>query len=92
MSVASAMVLYAVLWFLTMFVVLPIRLRTQGDEGRVVPGTQAGAPANFRPRRTMLIVSLIALVLWAGLVAVILWGGIGIRDIDFFGRMGPVGG
>jgi predicted secreted protein len=88
MTIASGLVLYAVLWFLTMFVVLPIRLRTQGDEGSVVPGTQAGAPANFRPRRTMLIVSLIAAAIWAALVAVLVWGDIGVRDIDIFNRMG----
>jgi predicted secreted protein len=89
MTIASALVLYAVLWFLTMFVVLPIRLRTQGDEGEVVPGTQAGAPANFRPRRTMLIVSLVALAIWAVLVVILVWGDIGVRDIDIFNRMGP---
>jgi predicted secreted protein len=89
MPVVSGLVLYAVLWFLTMFVVLPIRLRTQGDEGQVVPGTHESAPANFRPRRTLLIVTLVAAALWAVLVAVILWSGITVRDLDFFGTMGP---
>ena len=46
MSIVSAIVLYAVLWFLTLFVVLPIRLETQGDRGEIVPGTHAGAPSN----------------------------------------------
>ena len=31
MSVVSALVLLAVIWFLTLFVVLPIRLETQGQ-------------------------------------------------------------
>lgn len=89
MAIASAIVLYAVIWFLTMFVVLPIRLRTQGDLGEVVPGTQAGAPANFRVGRTMLIVTAIAFVLWAVIAGVILFSGLGVRDIDLFQRMGP---
>ncbi len=88
MGITSALVLYAVIWFLVMFIALPIRLRTQGDDGEVVPGTQPGAPVNFNVRRTMLIVTGIAFVLWAVIASVILFGGITIRDLDWFGRMG----
>ena len=89
MNPVAAIVVYAVTWFLVMFVVLPLRLRTQGEEGRVVPGTQAGAPANFRAGRTMLVVSLVALPIWAAIVAVIVFSGLTIADIDLFHRMGP---
>lgn len=92
MGIAPAIVLFAVVWFLTIFVVLPFRLKTQGDVGEVVPGTQAGAPANFRVRRTMLIVTGIATVIWLALVLVIVYGGITVRDIDLFHRMGPPAG
>jgi predicted secreted protein len=87
MAVTSAIVLYAVIWFMVMFVVLPIRLRTQGDEGKVVPGTQAGAPANFNLKRTALIVSAVAFVVWAIIFVVIVSGTWTIRDLDWFGRM-----
>ena len=89
MGIAPAIVLYAVVWFLTIFVVLPIRLRTQAEAGAVVPGTPAGAPANFRVGRTLLIVTAIAAAIWLGLVLVIVYGGITVRDIDVFQRMGP---
>lgn len=88
MAITSALVLFAVTWFLVLFVTLPIRLRTQGDEGEVVPGTQEGAPANFNLKRTMWIVTGIAVVIWAAIVSVILWGGISVRDLDMFRRMG----
>ncbi len=87
MSVVSAFVLFAVTWFLTMFVVLPIRLRTQGDEDDIVEGTHAGAPANFRLGRTMLIVTIISVVLWVIQYLVITSGVISVRDFDWFGRM-----
>jgi len=58
MSVTGAAVLFVVIWFMTMFVVLPIRARSQADAGDVVPGTPEGAPAEFRLGRTMLIVTL----------------------------------
>ena len=51
MSITGAIVLFVVIWFMTMFVVLPIRARSQAEDGNVVPGTHEGAPANFRLRR-----------------------------------------
>ena len=90
MSIVSAIVLLAVIWFLTLFVVLPIRLETQGDVGERVEGTHAGSPASsFSMRRKARITTLVALPIWAIISAVIIWGGIGVRDIDIFGRMGP---
>ena len=44
MSITSALVLFVVIWFLTFLVVIPIRLKTQGDVGEIVPGTMAGSP------------------------------------------------
>jgi len=83
MAVTSAMVLYAVTWFMVMFIVLPIRRRTQGDEGTVVPGTQAGAPVNFNVRKTMLLVTAISLVVWVILMAIILSGVISIQELGW---------
>ena len=33
MSVTSAFVLFAVIWFLTFLIVIPFRIKTQGDLG-----------------------------------------------------------
>jgi predicted secreted protein len=85
----TGIVLYAVIWFMTVFVVLPIRLRTQADEGRVVPGTHQGAPAEFRVGRLMLVVTIWATLIWAAVAGVILFGGLTVADIDFFNRMAP---
>lgn len=89
MAITSALVLFAVIWFLVMFITLPIRLRTQGDDGDIVPGTQAGAPSNFNLKRTVLVVTGVTVVVWALVAGVIVFGGISVRDIDMFGRMGP---
>ena len=58
------------------------------EEGEAV-SVHTGAPAGDVVRRTALITTAIALVLWVLLCAIILSGWITIRDIDFFGRMGP---
>ncbi len=87
MSIASAIVVFAVIWFLTLFVVLPIGLRTQGDDGDVVPGTPASAPSDPQMRRKFVIVTAVAVLIWAPVCAFILWGGVSVRDIDIWGRM-----
>lgn len=92
MSITAALVLYVVIWFVTMFVVLPIRLRTQGDEGDIVPGTHAGAPANFKLGRTLIIVTIAGTLAWAVIAGIIISGWIGVEDIDWFDRYDDVTG
>ncbi len=87
MTITAAIVLFAVIWFLTLFVVLPIGLRTQGEAGEVAPGTPSSAPANPRMRRKFFWVTLIAVALWLPICAVLIWGGLSVRDIDIWGRM-----
>ena len=89
MAVTSALVLYAVLWFLTFLVVIPIRLKTQGDVGQIVPGTHAGAPHDHQLRKKAWITTGIAAVLWAIIAYLIISGTLTVRDIDWFERMGP---
>jgi len=89
MSPVSAIVLLAVIWFVTLFVVLPIGLETQGDVGEKIAGTSDGAPSSsFSMKRKLWIITIVALPIWAVICAVIIWGGISIRDIDLFNRMG----
>ena len=88
MSITGGAVLFVVIWFITMFVTLPITPRTQAEAGEVVPGTHEGAPADFRLRRTLLIVTLVTLVLWGIVVWIITSGVISIEDLDTWGIMG----
>jgi predicted secreted protein len=88
MGPVTGLVLYLVIWFLVLFVVLPIRLETQGDRGEVEPGTPAGAPANLDMWKKARLVTWVAAIVWAVVAGVILSGVISVRDIDWFGRMG----
>ena len=91
MAITSSLVLLAVIWFMVFFVVLPLRLQTQGDVGRIVPGTHASSPEVLNLRRKVAITTAAALVIWAVACAVILSGTITVRDIDWFNRMDPPG-
>ncbi|MGY9046372.1 hypothetical protein P775_02980 [Puniceibacterium antarcticum] len=89
MSITSAIVLFAVLWFLIYLMVIPIRLKTQGDLGAVVPGTHAGSPEIHNLKKKAWITTGITTVLWVIIAGIILSGTVTIRDIDMFNRMGP---
>lgn len=83
MSVTAGLVMFIVIWFMTMFIVLPIRARSQAEDGSVVPGTPEGAPANFRLGRTVLIVTLWAVGIWAICAGVLLSGWFSVEDLDW---------
>ncbi|CUH99864.1 DUF1467 family protein [Leisingera aquaemixtae] len=87
MGVTSAIVLYAVIWFLTFLVIIPIRLQTQGDRGNVVPGTHAGAPEKHFLKQKAWITTGIAALIWAIVAGIILSGAISVRDFDWMGMM-----
>ncbi|MDV7145474.1 DUF1467 family protein [Tropicimonas sp. TH_r6] len=89
MAITSALVLLAVIWFMLLFIVLPLRLTTQEEAGDIVPGTPASAPTNPQLKRKAKIITLIALPLWAILCAIILTGAITVDDFDLFHRFGP---
>ena len=73
-SPVSGFVLYAFLWFLTLLVVLPIRLKTQEDVGEVVPGTPRSAPADPQIGKRVIITTIAATVIYAIIVGIILSG------------------
>jgi len=90
MTITAAAVLFAVTWFMVFFIVLPLRLTTQGDAGSVVPGTPAGAPRDEMVGRKAKITTLFAIIVWAILAAIITSGAVTVRDFDWMGRMPPV--
>ncbi|MCV6597320.1 MAG: DUF1467 family protein [Mangrovicoccus sp.] len=92
MSITSALVLFAVIWFMVFFIVLPLRLTTQGEAGDVVPGTPVSAPSDAQIKRKAKITTFWALGLWVVIAGVILSGVITVRDFDVMGRMPPLEG
>jgi predicted secreted protein len=64
-----AVAIYVTIWFTVLFAILPIGVRSQEEEGTVVPGTEPGAPA--APRLVMkaaLTTVVSAVLLAAGLL------------------------
>ena len=87
MGPTSALVLFAVIWFMTLLIIVPIRLKTQQDMGKVTPGTQSGAPEVHHLKTKIWITTGISVVLFAIIAGIILSGWITVADLDWFGRM-----
>ena len=65
MNPVSAFAIYFIIWWVTLFAVLSVGLKTQDEAGDVVPGTPASAPAGRHMLRVVLINTLIASVIFA---------------------------
>jgi predicted secreted protein len=65
MSVTTAIAIYFLIWWVTLFAVLPFGVRSQGEQGEIVAGTDPGAPAVPR---------LLEKLAWTTLVATIVFG------------------
>nr|WP_321251906.1 DUF1467 family protein [uncultured Ruegeria sp.] len=87
MTITAAIVLFAVIWFMTLLVVLPIRIKTQGDLGEIVPGTHAGAPEVHHMKKKMWITTGISAVLWAVIAGIIVSGVISVQDFDWLNQL-----
>ncbi|GLK76286.1 hypothetical protein GCM10008171_15400 [Methylopila jiangsuensis] len=69
LPIASWVAIYFVIWWIALFAALPFAGRSQAEEGAVVPGSEASAPARFRWRRLVLLNTVIStavflLVMW----------------------------
>lgn len=87
MTITAAIVLFAVIWWLTFFIVLPLRFISQRDAGAVVPGTPQSAPADFQVARKAKLTTAVAAGLWLVAAGIITSGVISVEDMDFNGVM-----
>lgn len=85
MTITAALVLFAVTWFMVFFCVLPMRFRSQAQEGRVELGTPASAPEDAMIAAKAKITTVVSLVIFVALYLVITSGRFGIADLDVFG-------
>ncbi len=83
MDIVMAIAIYIFIWWITLFAVLPFGVRTQEEDGSVVPGTPESAPAKQRMLRIFLINTLVASFVFAIVYAVIAFKLITPENIPF---------
>ena len=65
MSFGSAAAIYLTIWWVVLFAILPLRVRSLHEEGDVPPGHDAGAPGRPRLLWKAGITTLVSLVVFA---------------------------
>jgi predicted secreted protein len=71
MDILQSIAVYFFIWWITLFLVLPFGVRTQQEEGSVVPGTPESAPARPRLLRIALINTALATAVFIAVYLVI---------------------
>lgn len=61
--------LYFIVWWMVLFTILPIRIKTQHDLGSVISGTEPGAPASPALRERAIWTSIVSGVVFVGISA-----------------------
>lgn len=74
MSIPFAIAIYVVIWWTVLFAILPIGVRTQGEDGTIVPGTPASAPTQPRLMRVVLLTTLVSCLVFASLWLAVRYG------------------
>jgi predicted secreted protein len=68
-----AFAIYLTIWFTVLFAILPIGVRSQQEEGVVVPGTEPGAPVAPRLVIKAIATTVISALLLGLLLAYMHW-------------------
>jgi predicted secreted protein len=65
MSLATAFAIYFIIWWVVLFAVLPWGVRSQHEDGTIIPGSDPGAPAIPRLRRKLVWTTIVAAIIFA---------------------------
>lgn len=91
MSLAFALAVYFIIWWVVLFAMLPIGVRTTEEMGEEAsPGFAESAPHRPRLLPKMLATTVISAIVFAGVYAVMVHHVIRLDDIPFFPRYDAV--
>jgi predicted secreted protein len=62
MGIGTYSAIYFIMWWISLFLVLPFSGKSQAEEGEVVLGTTKSAPANLKVLRIVIMNSIVASV------------------------------
>ena len=71
MTITASIVLLAIIWFILLFIALPLRIKTQEESGKKIHGTPSSAPEDPQIKRKMLWVTTLSFCLWSIVMSLI---------------------
>ncbi len=66
-SVAFGVAVYVIVWWLTLFIILPLGIESQVEKGKVTRGSERGAPAKPVMLKKIVLTTLISAVVFGAL-------------------------
>lgn len=81
MGIAGSLMVISIAWWLAFFMMLPVGVRSQLEDGSVVPGSEPSAPIAPRLWRKAVWALVIALLIWGALFSFIEFRLISLDDI-----------
>ena len=85
MTLVSGLAIYFIIWWISLFIVLPFGVKTQleSDEGDMRLGTMPSAPAKAMMLRKMIATTLLATLLFGLFYWAVEIKGLGLDDLTF---------
>ena len=88
MSLASALAVYFIIWWLVLFLVLPFGIRNAHETGETVEeGNEPGAPVNPRLVRKVVITTILATAVFAVFYLAVTRGWLNLDNLPFYNTM-----
>ncbi|HID68276.1 MAG TPA: DUF1467 family protein [Roseibacterium sp.] len=88
MGIVTGLVLYAIIWFMTLFIALQLRVTSQDEAGARVAGTHGSAPADAQIKRRLIWTSIAAAGIWLVIATILIFEIVTLDDVDLFTRFG----
>jgi predicted secreted protein len=87
MTIAFALAIYFIIWWIVLFAMLPIGVRTSEEAGeKTTPGQAESAPHMPRLLPKMVATTVVSTIIFAAVYAIIVHHLIRLEDIPFFPR------
>ncbi len=88
MSIASAIAIYFIIWWLVLFLVLPFGIRNAHETGETVEeGNEPGAPTNPRLVQKAVITTILATAVFAVFYLAVTRGWLSLDSLPFYNTM-----
>jgi predicted secreted protein len=84
MSWVTYFAIYFIVWWITLFAVLPFGLKTQDENEEVTLGTVSSAPRGPHVLRAMLWTTLVSMLICASAYGLATWLDLGLDDLPHF--------
>lgn len=85
MNWLSIFAIYFITWWVVLFAMLPIGVKTQDEDGDVTLGTVASAPRGPHMLRAVILTTLVSGVIFGAFYVAVVYYGFSFNDLPKFG-------